>query len=189
MAIFFTSDTHFNQERTFEYSRRGMYFDSVEHATEEMVKRWNDVVGDNDTVFHLGDFGDFEVAKRLNGHIILLYGNYERDGVNVLTDKQRANFWEVRNNLWLLHVESNLLLVHEPSNYKHAIKEATEKIRKDVSEAFYLFGHIHEKQKVKRNGLNVGVDVHNYTPVNMETIEFYRNAVTNIYDEECFDNF
>ena len=54
--IYFTSDTHFNQQRTLELSRRP--FDSVEHMNNILVQNWNNTVKQEDTVYHLGDFGD-----------------------------------------------------------------------------------------------------------------------------------
>ena len=39
---------------------------------------------------------------------------------------------------------------------------------------------------VKRNGLNVGVDCHNFRPIDVETIEFYRTAIEKFYDENVF---
>jgi hypothetical protein len=39
---------------------------------------------------------------------------------------------------------------------------------------------------VKRNGLNVGVDCHNFCPIPIETVLFYRDAILNAYDENVF---
>lgn len=181
--IWFTSDTHFGQERTFKYSMRGMYFDNVEHADLAMIERWNDVVDEEDTVYHLGDFGNFEVAKQLKGKIHLLFGNYERDGKGgFITPEQEKYFEFVRKGEIVTLVDQKLVLVHEPSHMSYSEDKITDGY-------FGLFGHIHEKQKVKRDGLNVGVDVHNFTPVSLETVEFYRNAIQNVYNAECFDNF
>ncbi|QNL29392.1 calcineurin-like phosphoesterase [Enterococcus phage iF6] len=181
--IWFTSDTHFGQERTFKYSMRGMYFDNVEHADLAMIERWNDVVDEEDTVYHLGDFGNFEVAKQLKGKIHLLFGNYERDGKGGFITPEQENYFEfVRKGTAVTLVDQRLVLVHEPSHMSYS----EDKIKDGY---FGLFGHIHEKQKVKRNALNVGVDVHNFTPVSLETVEFYRNAIQNVYNAECFDNF
>ena len=63
MKKFWTSDTHFNQERTFKYSMRSMYFKNLDEMNREMILRWNKVVGENDIVYHLGDFGDFSFLK------------------------------------------------------------------------------------------------------------------------------
>lgn len=181
--VFFTSDTHFGQERTFNLSMRTMYFKDLEEMDNEMIRRWNETVSEDDTVFHLGDFGNYEVAKKLNGKIVLLYGNYERTEHLAPTAKQIKYFHKVydkkhmvfNNDKDIIDLES-FIVVHEPEN-------------KRGLEGFYLFGHIHEKQKVKKDGLNVGVDVHNFTPVSEITIEFYRNAIQNVYDNNCFINY
>ena len=39
---------------------------------------------------------------------------------------------------------------------------------------------------VKKNGLNVGVDCHNFRPINTDTVMFYRNAIEAHYDENVF---
>lgn len=50
---------------------------------EELIKRWNEVISKEDTVFHLGDFafGGAEIwnktLPRLNGHIVLILGNHK----------------------------------------------------------------------------------------------------------------
>ena len=165
---------------------RSMYFDNVDEMNEKMIVNWNNTVGLNDIVYHLGDFGDYDFLKYLNGNIILLEGNYERDKISIPTPKQKEKLCDYVTALSLKSHEHNLTMVHEPSHIRNI-------------EGFYLFGHIHEKQKVKNNGwisnqnksfgLNVGVDCHNFTPVSIETIKFYREAIENIYDEECFVNF
>ena len=48
-----------------------------------------------DVVVHLGDFGNFDVANKLNGNKILLLGNYERGFLtenNDLIDEIRKYF-------------------------------------------------------------------------------------------------
>lgn len=73
--IFFTSDTHFSQERTLELSKRP--FKNVEEMDNAIIDNWNSVVEPNDIVYHLGDFGNVEICKKLHGHIKLILGNYE----------------------------------------------------------------------------------------------------------------
>lgn len=193
---FWTSDTHFNQERTFKYSMRGLYFSDLNDMNWQMVSRWNDVVSEGDTVYHLGDFGDFEYLKYLNGNIILLEGNYERDGISYPTPAQKDLLCDYVKEEYIIDKMNNLVMTHEPSH-----------IEQISASTFYLFGHIHEKQKVKNGvyetceregtgnikyhkyGLNVGVDCHNFAPVSIETINFYRKAIVDVYDRECFKQF
>lgn len=179
MATYYTSDTHFNQQRTFDLSMREMYFSTLEESTYWMIEHWNEMVTEQDTVYHLGDFGDYEVAKQLNGKIILQYGNYERK--DPPTELQQSYFHGIHKDLGL--VNDGMILVHEPENRVKYTKD------NNLPVMFYLFGHIHEKQKVKRNGLNVGVDVHNFTPVSAEVLEFYKTAIQKVYDDNCFVNY
>ena len=56
----------------------------------------------------------------------------------------------------------------------------------EIKPRFHLFGHIHERQMIKRFGLNVGIDCHNFKPIDLDTVLFYDNALKNFYDEEVF---
>jgi hypothetical protein len=40
---------------------------------------------------------------------------------------------------------------------------------------------------IKRYGINVGVDCHHFTPIDMDTILFYHNAALHYYDENVFN--
>jgi len=79
--IFFTADHHFGHANIIKFSERP--FESLEHMNEELIKRWNEKIGKDDTVYHLGDFSlgkpDFtkEILDRLNGNIHLIKGNHE----------------------------------------------------------------------------------------------------------------
>ena len=73
--IYFTSDTHFNQQRTLDLSKRP--FKNLEEMNNTMIKNWNDVVTSKDLVIHCGAFGEYDYIKQLNGKVILIYGNYE----------------------------------------------------------------------------------------------------------------
>ena len=54
MALFFTSDTHFDHARIIELCNRP--FSSVEEMNETMIERWNARVKPHDVVWHLCDF-------------------------------------------------------------------------------------------------------------------------------------
>ena len=79
--VFFTSDTHFNHNNIIQYCQRP--FKSSDEMNEAMIDNWNSVVGEDDTVFHLGDFclGCAEewnkTLNRLNGRIYLILGNHD----------------------------------------------------------------------------------------------------------------
>jgi len=171
MSIFFTADTHFGQERTLELSKRP--FKDVDHMNDAMINRWNKTVKDEDVVYHLGDFGDIEIAEQLYGNIVLIKGNYETDG-DMSDSELKKYFSDVRDDMVVRIPGLNpvIKLVHEPLKMDDKV--------------FNLFGHIHKLQMVKRKGLNVGTDCHNFTPIDVETVEFYRNAIDNFYDDNVF---
>ena len=166
--IYFTSDTHFNQQRTLELSRRP--FDSVEHMNNILVQNWNNIVKPEDTVYHLGDFGDITYRDYLNGRIILLIGNYE---LKDYAHSELNEYFDIIEDPTEATIRGHeFYLVHEPAN-QHPYK-------------FNLFGHIHKLQMVKRNGLNVGVDCHNFKPISLEEVLWYKNAIENHYDYNVF---
>lgn len=80
--IFLTSDTHFSHGNIIKYC--GRPFASIAEMNGYIMYRWNDVVGHDDVVIHLGDFsfGSFECESRtasaLNGYKILLLGNHDK---------------------------------------------------------------------------------------------------------------
>lgn len=86
---FYTSDTHFNHRNILSLCSRP-FADIVEHD-EALIQRWNSVVGVDDIVYHLGDFG-FRLSEdearirsifsRLQGRKYLIIGNHDvrKDG-------------------------------------------------------------------------------------------------------------
>ena len=170
MTTLFTADTHFGHQRTLEFSRRP--FADVASMDAALIANWNSTVQPGDTVYHLGDFGALECLEyvnQLNGKIILLPGNYETpEMIQIL-----ARSCEIIQPNTIIEVEGQRLqLVHEPD-------EALEG-------EFYLFGHVHQLQMIKRNGLNVGTDCHFFRPIPLEVVLFYQNAIYNHYDDNVF---
>ena len=80
--IFIIADTHFGDENIRRYENRP--FPDTETMDREMIKRWNETVGENDLVYHLGDFcsqGEErcrELIAELHGRKRLLIGNHDQ---------------------------------------------------------------------------------------------------------------
>lgn len=80
--VFFTSDTHFNHDRPFIYEARG-YKNRHDH-NEALIAKINQMVGQNDILFHLGDFClnitqpefDAILSKIHCDHIYYIWGNH-----------------------------------------------------------------------------------------------------------------
>ena len=175
--VFFTADTHFGSQRHLDLCFRP--FETIEEMDSEMIKRWNKLVPDDGIVFHLGDFGDLNFDN-LNGRIILIPGNYDFDKKGLLYPKLaplldfKYTYITKHGGSDLVHIENEVFqLVHDP-------------LKAQDCSLFYLFGHIHMTQKIKRRGLNVGVDCHNFTPITFETVMFHKKSIENVFAASVF---
>ena len=178
---YFTSDTHFSSERALELSMRP--FDTIEEMDWTMIERWNKAVMPCDTVWHLGDFGENWPLDYLSGNIKFLNGNYEREGKSTID----RTLVEVIGNDATIELNSKIYyLSHEPERCKRAVDwhETKQKFQVGKYKVFALYGHIHGRQRIKPFGMDVGVDCSNFTPVSMNEVAFYRDAVEKGYYDE-----
>lgn len=167
MTIFFTADTHFHHTNIIKYC--GRPFSSVEEMDSELIKRWNSVVTDNDTVYHLGDFvfsrnnsikDTLSIVNELQyDELILIKGNHDNSKL----------LGHYRNHLGI-HVHDYLelkglhLLPIVLSHYPF------ESWNRSFHGSIHLHGHTHGTIPKKENRYDVGVDVWNYTPVTLQQI-------------------
>ena len=86
MATFFTSDTHFGDAHILR--QRGGAFGSLDDHDAALIEGWNDVVGADDDVWHLGDFAAgasrgrcAEIFEALRGRKRLIRGNHDTNRV------------------------------------------------------------------------------------------------------------
>lgn len=112
-GVFFTSDTHFGHNGIINCTHRP--FKNADEMDETLIALWNQTVGPNDIVFHLGDFcwnGSqkwVEILKRLNGVKYLIVGNHDLKRLkgNVLQYFEDVKFQTVLQlddwNVWLNH--------------------------------------------------------------------------------------
>jgi len=138
-----------------------------------MVKNWNSVVGKEDIVYHLGDFATkpsgFEYAKKLNGKIHLILGNYDEDNIKQF---DHSLFESINDDLTLTIKGTEYYLINKPTE--------------TIPDMFNLTGHIHGLWKVQKNMINVGTDCWHFFPIPEEKIEFQRNGIVNHYDDNVF---
>lgn len=79
---FIIADTHFGHANILKYEPQRQVI-LGDRPDWKLIERWNDVVGENDTVFHLGDFAwkaenILHYAPYLNGKKYLLRGNHDK---------------------------------------------------------------------------------------------------------------
>lgn len=177
----YTSDTHFGQERTLNFSMRP--FKNTDEMDLALISNWNKNIHKNDIVYFLGDFG--ESAKYLDGlnykEMHFIKGNYERE-------KTKDVLKDIKKNYKNITIYDNDECIVESNGFKYILRHEPitgQKIEKDY---ICLFGHIHAGLNgVKENGINVAVDVRNYSPMSQERVDFIANAITQgYYDEQVY---
>jgi calcineurin-like phosphoesterase family protein len=110
----------------------------------------------------------------------LLKGNYEHDDKSFHIDDPRVVVCDNNDEVMKFILDGEEIpCIHEPLFERNS--KLGEYFMK-TSNKFFLYGHIHEKGLVKRNGLNVGIDAHNYRPIGVDTVRFYKNAIQVHYD-------
>lgn len=72
--IYFIADTHFGDERIRRYENRP--FADAGAMDRELIRRWNETVSPEDTVYVLGDWGRMDPTA-LHGRKYLVRGNHD----------------------------------------------------------------------------------------------------------------
>jgi len=160
MAIFFTSDTHFGHGGALGLYRRP--FASVPAMNEGLVARWNETVGPDDVVWHLGDFAICqrppvvaELLARLRGRKHLVAGNNDPQATTELGG------WESVQPYIEIETEGvSLVLCHYPFRTWRGMGKGW----------VNLHGHCHGRLKPLPRQFDVGVDVWEFRPVTLSEI-------------------
>ena len=171
--LYFTSDTHFNHTNIISYCQRP--FKNVDEMNERIIANWNEVVSEDDIIFHLGDFclgGAAEWTRlldRLNGKIYLIMGNHDRKNI-------RQGFMDRFEHVAMqMHIEVGKQRIYL-NHYPFLCFEGG---YKDV---WQLFGHVHTRksntgidagrlQYLYPTQYDVGVDNNNFAPVSFEQVK------------------
>jgi calcineurin-like phosphoesterase family protein len=166
--LFFTSDTHLDHFNIIRYCNRP--FKTTEEMNETIISNWNSVVKPEDTVYHLGDFCLSArermrwLGSRLNGHKHLIMGNHDKGKTRL----HEAGFESVIRSIHETFKLKNGMTVHL-AHYPYKTNDAWNWSPVDNG-LILLCGHVHDRWKIKNKMVNVGVDVHNFTPISEEQI-------------------
>ena len=172
--IYFTSDLHFGHKNILRFDNRP--FTTIEEMDAELIKRWNNKVKSNDTVYILGDISwhkddkTVEIVKQLNGHKRLIKGNHD------MTHGKVKNCFESIKDYDEIKVdEKDVILCHYPIHMYN----------KQFRGAIMLYGHVHTTKSydktvevmnelnncdIKCSMFNVGCMLWNYEPVSLDEI-------------------
>lgn len=153
------SDTHFYHTNIIKYCDRP--FANAEEMDETIIHNWNSVVKPDDFVWHLGDFafgkGSIErieeYVKRLNGKIMLIRGNHDRETKSWY---QRRGIWNVKGGEYWEY-EKGVLLSHRPYPTKYPM--------------INIYGHVHNLMGITGTNYRcVCVEQINYTPIDLQQL-------------------
>ena len=166
--VFVTSDLHFCHDREFVWGARG--YADVNEMNEAQVRKWNEIVTDEDEVWVLGDLmlGDFEQGlsylKQLKGKIHVCLGNHD-------TSKREQAYrnlgWDVQLCARMKYKKISFYLSHYPT-ITHNIDE------KELWQVVVnLYGQTHQTTNFYHDDpwmYHVGVDSHDGYPVSMDQV-------------------
>jgi len=166
--IYFTADWHLDHKNIIKYCKRP--FHNCEEMEQRILDTYRDSINENDIVYFLGDiFWNTKLNKMksildsLPGTKHLIKGNHDKAPIRRYLE---AGFVSVHKTRVVSSFEFkySCVLVHDP-----ALSQMDRNQK-------YLCGHIHDLFVVKKNVLNVGVDVWNYYPVPFFSVSYHFDA-------------
>ena len=185
--LYFTSDTHYGHENicrgTCSWKDRSgtRDFDTIEQMNQTIVDRINQVVQEDDVLFHLGDwsFGGFsrveefrDKIKCKNIHIIL--GNHDH---HIENDKHgiKSRFASVNHYLFLQVSETSPIRGAAVKKTKFVLSHYPICSWKDMyMGVFHLHGHVHLPSNLvvgQGKSLDVGMDGSLMMPYSLDDVK------------------
>ena len=171
--IYFTADTHFFHSNIIHLNNRP--FKDLDDMHRMLIRKWNALVTPKDEIYILGDFifkgsgtDANELLEKLNGRKYLIRGNHDK----FLEDSafNRQAFAWVQDYYVLTYNKRKFVLFHYPILEWEGYYGNT----------IHLYGHVHNSGKdpdqearfeiLGNRAVNVGVDVHHFYPVSIESI-------------------
>jgi calcineurin-like phosphoesterase family protein len=179
--VWFTSDTHFGHARIAEFCPNRLDEFAMDSASdigkmnEMMIVQWNEQVGPDDMVVHLGDFAmgqiadTLQIARRLNGYKTLILGNHDRPHPSYSRPPEKREGWaekyrEVGFDLSLGgHWDFDGIpttLCHFPYTGDSEGVDRYPEYRPEDHGMVLVHGHIHDMWVINGRQVNVGMDAH-----------------------------
>jgi len=156
--VFFIGDTHFGHKGILKFDSTKPFrnFESIQDHDDELIKRWNNVVKKNDTVWVLGDFcfgrENIAIANKLNGWKKLVMGNHDVYSADYIYSKYFEKVYGAieYKSMILTHIP-----VHE-SQFSRYSKN--------------IHGHLHSNKIDDKRYINVSAEQIDLTPISYENL-------------------
>ena len=174
---FYIADSHHGHANIIRYDNRP--FRNVEEMDRTLIKNWNNVVTDEDTVYILGDFSWYKendtiaILDQLKGQKVLIKGNHDPMSRHIAAKcKKVCDYLEIKDN------GTKVILSHYPMPFWNG----------QFRDTVHLYGHVHNShqwnvlenwkkelqqlQDLSMHMYNVGVmmDYMGYTPRTLDEI-------------------
>lgn len=185
---FFTSGLYFNDES--KSSKR--HFNDVNKMNNLIVDNWNSVVTDDDMVYILGNVGDFNYLKALNGEKVVILSDYDL----IFYKNYVESITSVRNELldndlfqtYCKNVFNLQAIIYKKSfntciNHDVDIRLSVDYENEEYSPLFSIVGNMGQYQRAFKSGINVDMFVNGYFPVSSMEIS---DIMVNIGDAMFF---
>lgn len=170
--IYFISDTHFNHTNIIEYCNRP--FNSTEQMNETILNNWNNIINNDDMVYHLGDLAlsrqelIIDIVSKLKGKKYLIRGNHDKWSIATY---EEFRFTVLRNPPIKLE-KYKLLLSHYPIEDTRIPKGYIN-----------VHGHIHNhdlyndfdsfspEKYSREKHINISCEVTDFKPISIDELE------------------
>ncbi|WP_182418389.1 metallophosphoesterase [Bartonella sp. HY038] len=163
MKHWYTADPHFGHKNILHYCDRP--FENTDDMDAALLQNLQDCVMQDD---HLWIIGDFYCGKKnkdaallnalfnsIPGQKHLIIGNHDHSSVKRLPWASIHALFELSDG------ETKLVLCHYPLLSWNG----------DHHGSLHLFGHVHDKWQGTNKSINVGVDLWDYKPTDLEAIK------------------
>ena len=185
--LFFTSDTHYAHSNICRSTTKWTDaddvtrdFKSLDHMNNVIVDNINNMVGENDILFHLGDwsFGGFENSIEFRNRIVcknihLILGNHDHH-----IDRNKGDvkhlFSSVNHYVNLDLRQLSLIDKNKIDRYKFILCHFPIASWDDMNdEAIHLHGHVHLPNNLRVSdgkAMDVGVDGNDMKPLSLSDV-------------------
>jgi len=178
--IHFISDFHIGHKNVLKYD--GRPFEDVDEMHVELIKRWNNVVEDDDIVYYLGDLAFCRdettvwFLRSLKGKINYIIGNHDKMK-DIIKFDRFENVHEYGTEIFIK--DEDLKSARGSQGYQQFILSHYPILSWNRAHygSIHLHGHCHgnlmksNQDYYKRKVLDVGCNVIDYTPISYQGVK------------------
>ena len=173
--IFFTANLGFD-DNSLTFKR---HFKDSDEMNRCIIRRWNNVVTDKDTVYILGGIGEFEYLKELKGDKVIFLNNsdirFYETYIKSITDRRDEMYDRemfevyVQNNYCVDHVQYGKKSLKKI--YSGRIVSMTVDYKNNKDDRFFNIANLGDGYRLVDSGINADISVNMMTPLSEVELE------------------